>query len=69
MRRFFLLSLSLCISMIAVAQSYKVDLDATLLKNFEDFKKGSKVNISKVVHDVVEVKGYSGKFDDDRKDC
>lgn len=64
MRRFFFLLFSLCMSMITVAQSYKVDLDATLLKNFENFKKGSKVKISNVVHDVIEVKGYSGKFED-----
>ena len=46
MRRFFVLLTCLCISLVASAQAYKVDLDATLLKNFEKFKKGDRVKIT-----------------------
>lgn len=64
MRRFLVLLSCLSIGLFANAQAYKVDLDATLLKNFEKFKKGNKVKITSVVHDVIEVKGYSEKFED-----
>lgn len=55
MRRFLVLLSCLCIGLIANAQAYKVDLDATLLKNFEKIKKGEKVKITSVVHDVVQL--------------
>lgn len=64
MKRFIVLLSCLSIGLFANAQAYKVDLDATLLKNFEKFKKGDKVKITSVVHDVIEVKGYSNKFED-----
>ena len=55
MKRFFVLLSCLCISLVTSAQAYKVDLDATLLKNFEKFKKGDRVKITSVVHDVKKV--------------
>ena len=64
MKRFLLLLSCLCIGLMANAQAYKVDLDATLLKNFEKYKKGDKVKITSVVHDVIEAKSYSERFED-----
>ena len=55
MRRFLVLLPLFCISMMAGAQVYKVDLDATLVKNFSKFKKGEKVKITNVVHDVIQL--------------
>ena len=63
MKRYLVLLFGLCIGLLANAQAYKVDLDATLLKNFEHLKKGEKVKITSVVHDVEEVKGY-GRLED-----
>ena len=59
MKRFLFLLSCLSIGLFASAQAYKVDLDATLLKNFEKFKKGEKVKITSVVHDVYAPKGYN----------
>lgn len=59
MKRFLFLLSCLSIGLFANAQAYKVDLDATLLKNFEKLKKGEKVKITSVVHDVYEPKGYN----------
>ena len=64
MRRFLVLLSCLSIGLFANAQAYKVDLDATLLKNFEKFKKGDKVKITSVVHDVIEGKNYSTNLED-----
>ena len=64
MRRFLLLLSCLCIGFLANAQTYKVDLDAALLKNFENFKGGHKVKITSVVHDVVESKNSVDKYED-----
>ena len=47
MKRFLFLLSCLSIGLFASAQAYKVDLDATLLKNFEKFKKGEKVKVLK----------------------
>ena len=63
MKRYLVLLFGLCIGLLANAQAYKVDLDATLLKNFEHLKKGEKVKITSVVHDVEEIKGY-GRLED-----
>ena len=64
MRRFLLLLSCLSWGLLANAQAYKVDLDARLLKNFENFKKGDKVKITSVVHDVVESKNANEKFEE-----
>ena len=64
MKRFLFLLSCLCIGLLVNAQTYKVDLDATLVKNFEKFKKGDKVKITSVVHDVIEAKSYSERFED-----
>ena len=64
MRSFLVLLSCLCIGLTASAQAYKVDLDATLLKNFEKIKKGEKVKITSVVHDVIEGKNYNTNLED-----
>ena len=52
MRVFFLILSCLYVNISIYSQSYNVNLDASLMKEYENIKMGRKVNITNVVHDV-----------------
>lgn len=52
MRRQILFLLNLFVVLVVNAQTYVVDLNATVLKDYKQLKKGSDINISRVVHNV-----------------
>lgn len=60
MRIFFFILLGIFFSFYANAQVYKVDLEATLVKDYKHFNKGDKVKISHVIHDVT-MDSYYGR--------
>ena len=53
MKRKILFLIALFIAIIANAQSYKVNLDATLNDDFKKMKEGSKVKISRIIHNEI----------------
>lgn len=53
MKKRFIFIISLFIAIIANAQSYKVSLDAVLNDDFKKMKKGTKVTISRVMHETI----------------
>lgn len=52
MKKQFIFIISLFIAIIVNAQAYKVNLDATLNSDFKKMKEGTKVNISRVIHNL-----------------
>ena len=52
MKKQLILLFGLFIALISNAQSYKVNLDATLNDDFKKMKKGTKVNISRVINNI-----------------
>ena len=53
MKRILLLLSLLCVGLLVNAQTYRVDLNATITDDIKPFKKGDILNISKLVHNVV----------------
>lgn len=53
MKRALVLSLLLLLCSFSYAQSYDIDLSATMLSKIGDWKKGSQVNLKKIVHQAV----------------
>lgn len=53
MKRILLLLSLLCVGLLVNAQTYRVDLNATITDDIKPFKKGDNLNISKLVHNVV----------------